>query len=102
MSVRKDLLKEIERKVQKIRNKRLDMASTKDIESLVFDFFKTMEEVYRIASSKEELVVLAYAAHENLLFKIKPFDSGLKHDHIVINWRGDGQVQGVTINWTAL
>ena len=40
MSVKKDLLKEIEAKAQKIRDRRITAANNKTLENAVFDFFK--------------------------------------------------------------
>jgi hypothetical protein len=70
MSIRNKLLAEINKKAQKIREKRVDAASNKTVEQAAFDFFKNIEDSRKLHNDQDydhTLVHEAKIALENRL-----------------------------------
>lgn len=81
--IKNDLLKEIERKAQKIRDNRVTAANNKSLESAVFEFFKNMEEARAIHSNLYYDEILYDKARKALQERVSGFDPGAK---ISIEW----------------
>lgn len=104
MSVKSDLLKQIEKKAQKIRENRAETALPKTLEADVFDFFKNVETARALHQGKRYDPVLFHEARKNLERKIKIVDTAAKL-YIEFNAPVDNEsvdelmVRGVTIWW---
>ena len=108
MSVKKDLLKEIDKKAQKIRDKRVVAANNKTLEDAVFEFFRNIESARGLNNLGYNLVLFNNAYH-CLLERIQIFDKRAK---ISIEFNTDKtreefdpiydneNVRGVTIWWS--
>lgn len=81
--IKNDLLKEIERKAQKIRDNRVTAANNKSLESAVFEFFKNMEEARAIHNNLYYDEILYDKARKALQERVSGFDPGAK---ISIEW----------------
>jgi hypothetical protein len=101
MSVKSKLIDEIEKKAARIKEMRVRAASNKTIEAYVFEFFRNMEEVNKMSSSSQEKYGLTLDAHRSLVDKIRTIDQFIHAEGAHINWTEDGQVQGLTIRWSA-
>lgn len=103
MSVKKDLLAEIEKKAQKIRDRRAAAASNKTIEDAVFQFFRNVEDSRAIHGGTQYNIDLFLNAKYALRERIRGFDSSA---NIEPKFPDDGkdwehsQLQGVTIIWS--
>lgn len=103
MSIKKDLLAEIEKKAQKIRDRRIAAANNKSIEAAAFDFFKNIEESREVHGGTQYNTDLFYGATSSLQERIRGIDSGAK---VEAKFPDDGvywelsQVQGITIYWS--
>ena len=105
MSTKSKLLEEIAKKAQKIRNKRVEAANNKSLESAVFEFFKNIEESRKIHNNAKYDSTLFQQAQRALAERVKGFDRGTKIS-IEFNVSEDLQsweeqtVRGVTIWWS--
>mgnify|MGYP003335106541 CR=1 FL=1 len=105
MSIKDDLLKEIEEKANKIRQKRKHAIENKTIEAVVFTFFKNIEESRSLHNGAMYNPYLFRDAHNALIKKIKLFDAKASFD---IMWTNDSDiaisftntVQGILITWS--
>ena len=105
MSVKAKLLQEINKKAQKIRDKRVDAANNKTLEIAVFDFFKNIEESRRMHNNTKYDNDLFSSARRSLTERIKGFDRGAKVSvefnvsNDTASWE-EQTVRGVTIWWS--
>jgi hypothetical protein len=103
-SVKKDLLAEIEKKAQKIRDKRIEAASNKTLEAAVFAFFKNIEDSRNLHGGQRYDHVLFTEARRSLQERIQSFDRKAKisiefhKNEDERSWE-ETQVRGVTIWW---
>lgn len=105
MSAKKDMMAEINKKAQKIRDKRIEAASNKSLEAAVYDFFRNIEDSRAVHAGKSYDPELFAKAKLSLNERIKGFDPGGKisvefnvsEDHQ--SW-DEQQVRGVTIWWS--
>lgn len=104
MSIKNKLLAEINKKAQKIRDKRVEAASNKTLENAVFDFFRNIEESRLIHSGTKYDPVLFDQARRTLESRVKNFDIGAKISvefnapQDPTSWE-EQLVRGVTIWW---
>jgi len=104
-NVKKDLLKEIEAKAQKIRDRRITAANNKTLEDAVFDFFRNIEDSRLVHGGQMYDPNLFQQAKKSLEERIRGFDPGAKisvefnvsEDHR--SWEQQ-QVRGATIWWS--
>lgn len=105
MSVKKDLLAEINKKAQKIRDNRVIAANNKTLETAVFDFFKNIEDSRKMHGGTKYDSTLFHEAKRSLEERLRGFDRGSKIS-IEFNVSTDTtlfqeeQVRGVTIWWS--
>ena len=100
--IKNDLLKEIEKKAQKIRDNRVTAANNKSLESAVFEFFKNMEEARAIHNNHHYDEILYDEARRALQERVSGFDPGAK---ISVAWNScdtyvpwnEQVIRGVTI-----
>lgn len=104
MSTKSDLLKEIEAKAQKIREKRVEAAGNKTIENAVFEFFKNVEESRKLHNNEKHDLTLVQSAHYALEERLKAFDNRVKCS---VEWNvlpeeavEKGNIRGITIWWS--
>lgn len=105
MTIKKDLLAQINKKAQKIRDKRVDAANNKTIEAAVFDFFKNIEDARAIHGGAIYDSNLFIQAKISLEGRLRAFDNKVKVaiefnstlDNIP--WEAQ-QVRGITIWWS--
>lgn len=105
MSAKKDMLAEIEKKAQKIREKRVDASNNKSLEAAAFDFFRNIDDSRRVHDGKMYDPHLFSQAKKSLEERLRGFDPGGKisvefnvSDDIK-SW-DEQQVRGVTIWWS--
>lgn len=109
MSVKKDLLAQINKKAQKIREKRIDAANNKTLESAVFDFFRNVESARKMHDDKFYDKFLFEQAQRSLSTRIQGFDRRAK---IAIEFNksenplddrswNEHVIRGVTIWWSS-
>lgn len=105
MSVKSDLLKQIDKKAQKIRDKRISAANNSSIETIVFEFFRNIEDSRKLSGNIEYDLTIFSDALRSLTSRIRSIDSKATCDVRFQNdtspWNQDF-VQGVTINWSPL
>ena len=105
-SIKDDLLKEIEEKAQKIRDKRKKAATNKTVESLVFEFFEQIDEAKKIGEASGNWISASIVdeAIKNLKSRVNTmFDHGAKIDVVWENPEGDtAKVAGVKIYWSTI
>lgn len=105
MSVKKDLLKEIDKKAQKIRDKRVSAASNKTLEAAAFDFFRNIDESRFVHGGTQYDPNLFEQARLSLQERVRGFDPGGKISvefnvsEDLKSWEQQ-QVRGVTIWWS--
>ncbi len=105
MSVKSKLLEEINKKAQKIRDKRVEAASNKTIEAAAFEFFKNIEESRQLHEGERYDYTLFSKAKSALEERLRGFDSKVKVSiEYSINpesYSNSGDfVRGVTIWWS--
>lgn len=105
MSTKAKLLAEINKKAQKIRDKRVEAASNKTIENAVFDFFKNAEDSRLLRDGNAYDSVLVHEARKALENRLRAFDVGAKVSvEYSVNedpLSNDEQpIRGVTIWWS--
>lgn len=106
MSIKNDLLKEIEKKASRIREKRTAAASVKTIERYIAEFFKDIEDARSLNNNDYYDYNLVSNAHRSLESKLKNFDKGVK---TALKWSHteedasalSGYIIGVTIWWSS-
>jgi hypothetical protein len=105
MSVKSDLLKQIDKKAQKIRDKRISAANNNSVETIVFEFFKNIEDARKLRNNIEYDPTIFSDAMTSLKKRIKSIDPksscDIKFQNNTEPWNQDF-VQGVTINWSQL
>lgn len=105
MSVKKDLLAEIDKRVKKRQDKKVEAANNKSLETAVFEFFRNIEESRQIHNGNKYDAVLFSQAQAALQERVRGFDRGTKVS-IEFNVNPDPQswteetVRGVTIWWS--
>jgi hypothetical protein len=105
-SVKDKLLKDIEEKAQKIREKRVAAASNKTIESVVFEFFRRCDEAKELGGVLTYESSVLNEAVEAMLSQLRVFDRGAK---VRIEWSTSidengsysETIKGVTILWSS-
>lgn len=104
MSIKKDMLLEIEKKAQKIRDKRIAAANNKTLEAAAFDFFRNIDGCRGISGSGYD-PYLFNKAKEALEQRLRGFDPGGKISvefnvsEDITSWE-EQQVRGVTFWWS--
>lgn len=104
MSIKSKLLEEIDKKAQKIRDKRVEAANNKSLESAVFDFFKNIEESRKVHNGAKYDEYLFNEARRSLAERVHGYAPGTKIsvEYNVpsdqLSWE-ESQVRGVTIWW---
>ena len=78
MTTKSKLLQEINKKAQKIRDKRVEAASNKSLESAVFEFFKNIEESRKLHNGDRYDSTLFQQAQRALQARVQGFDRGTK------------------------
>lgn len=105
MSIKKDMLAEVNKKAQKIRDKRVTAANNKSLESAVFDFFRNIEGSMLGGTNKHYDPFLFSKARESLEQRLRGIDPGGKIS-VEFNIHEDPNntdiqlVRGVTIWWS--
>jgi hypothetical protein len=105
MSIKKNLMIEIEKKAQKIREKRIEAANNKTLEIAVFDFFRNIEECRKIHNNARYDHVLFAEAKRSLEERLRVFDFKIKVSvefnvsEDLTNWE-EQLVRGVTLWWS--
>lgn len=105
MSIKKDLLKEIDKKAQKIRDTRVVAANNKTLEAAVFDFFRNAEDSRKMHNGERYDHTLMAEARRSLQERISGFDRGSKISvefnvsEDLTSWQ-EQQIRGVTIWWS--
>ncbi len=104
MSVKSKLLAEINKKAERIREKRIEAASNKTIEAAAFEFFKNIEESRHLHNGKKYDDTLFHNAKKALELRIRGIDRQAKisvefnvSDDLA-SWE-EQMVRGVTIWW---
>jgi hypothetical protein len=98
-------MQEINKKAQKIRDKRIEAANNKHIEAAVFDFFRNIEDSRKIWNGDRYDPTMFDNARRSLAERIKGFDPGGKIS-IEFNVSTDTtsweeqSLRGVTIWWS--
>ena len=105
MSIKKDLLKEIEKRAQKIRDTRIVAANNKTLETAVFDFFRNAEDSRKLHNGERYDQTLMKEARRYLQERIRGFDPGSKISvefNVSDNHKSwqEQQIRGVTIWWS--
>lgn len=105
MSIKNKIQKQINKKAKHIREMRVEAASNKTIESIVFDFFKNAEESRLIHDGQKYDAKLISEARISLENRLKLFDKRVKVS-IEFNASDDlnksiveEAIRGVTIWW---
>jgi hypothetical protein len=95
--VKKKLLADIDRKAQRIKEKRVEAASNKNIESYVFQFFKDIE-VY--ANQQDKMIKATFMELARSALEEKLATLGYKPT-VEIHYQDEDAltVQGVTVHW---
>lgn len=105
MTIKSKLLAEIEKKAQKIRDRRVAAANNKSLEDAAFDFFKNIEESRVLHAGERYDAQLFRDALRSLKERVKGFDQGTKVSvefnvsDDPTNWE-EQTVRGVTIWWS--
>lgn len=104
MSIKKQLLAEINKKASKIRERRVEAASNKTLESYIFEFFRNIEESRQLHGGKKYDETLFSNAKKSLERCIRTID---RHAKISVEFNVSDDlssweeqlVRGVTIWW---
>jgi hypothetical protein len=105
MSAKNDILKKIEQKAQKIREKRVEASNNNTLESVIFDFFKHVEEARRLKNGVSYDKKLLLAAMKAMETRVRAFDYKAKTS---LEWQPsedeksweEGVIRGVTVWWS--
>lgn len=101
------MMEQINKAAQKIRDKRVQAANNKSLESAVFDFFKNIEESRQIHGGLKYDSELFYQAQRSLQERVQGFDRGTKItvefnvSDDLLSWE-EQTVRGVTIWWSKI
>lgn len=105
MSVKSKLLKEIQAKADKIKERRATAANNKSLQDAAFEFFKNIEESRLIHGGAKYDNTLFSKALSSLKERVKGFDQGTKvtvefnvSDDLT-SWE-EQMVRGITIWWS--
>jgi hypothetical protein len=105
MSVKSDLLKEIERKANKIKSKRISSTTNNSPETIVFEFFRNVEDARKLCNNVEYDPTIFSSALASLIKRIRSIDSkatcDVRFQNNTFPWNQDF-VRGITINWSPL
>ena len=99
------MLETVNKKAQKIRDKRVEAANNKSLETAVFDFFKNIEESRNIHGGTKYDSTLFQKAQNSLQERVAGFDRGTKItiefnvSEDIKSWE-EQTVRGVTIWWS--
>ncbi len=96
MSVKKDLLKEIDKKAQRIKDRRAGAANKNTPETYIFEFFRNMDDVHKMAATSEDWCYLGTQAYNTLMSNMKSIDPLCLMEVVWYNHCP----QGVTIIWS--
>lgn len=104
MSAKKDMMAEINKKAQKIRDSRISAANNKTLEAAVFDFFRNIDATRGISHDGYDPYLFGQAKHA-LVERLRGLDPGGKISvefNVREDIRTDEQplVRGVTIWWS--
>lgn len=106
MSTKSKLLEEINKKAQKIRDRRVEAANNKSLESAAFEFFRNIEECRKLHNGDRYDSTLFSKARQALAERVKGYDRGTKisiefnvSDDLT-SWE-EQTVRGITIWWSA-
>lgn len=104
MSVKKDILDQINKKAQKIRDKRVDAANNKTLEAAAFDFFRNIDGCRGVTHQGYDPYLFG-KAKESLEQRLRGLDPGGKISveyNVSEDLHGWEQqlVRGVTIWWS--
>lgn len=105
MSAKKDMMAEINKKAQKIRDNRISAANNKTLEAAAFDFFRNIDESRLVHGGAMYDPNLFQQAKKSLEERLRGFDPGGKIS-VEFNISEDLQgweqqlVRGVTIWWS--
>lgn len=102
MSVKSDLLKEIEAKAKKIKERKEKVKTKDDVEAFVFDFFREAEDMNRLGDGSGNRdrygAVLTAHASQHLEKQLQQrFDRGAR---LEITMTEKNQISGVVIHWS--
>lgn len=104
-NIKSKLMDEIDKKAQKIRDKRVSAANNKSLEDAVFDFFKNIEESRVLHDGLRYDRQLFKDALRSLKERVNGFDQGTKPS-VEFNSSDDTkswdeqEVRGITIWWS--
>ena len=104
MSSKKDMLAQIDKKAQKIRDKRIAAANNKTLEAAAFDFFRNIDGSRGITHDGYDPFLFG-KAKEALEQRLRGFDPGGKISvefnvsEDIKSWE-EQQVRGITIWWS--
>jgi hypothetical protein len=105
MNIKSDLLKQIDKKAQKIRDKRISAANNNSVETIVFEFFRNIEDSRKLRNNIEYDPTIFRDALRSLTGRVRSVDSKATCDIRFQNgtepWNQDF-VRGITINWSPL
>lgn len=93
MSVKKDLLAEIDAKAKKIKERKKKASSKEELEKVIFDFFKEAEDLGRL---NDPIIVYDEALQLSRRIREK-FDPGAQ---VEVQYTEQKQVQGVLVTWS--
>ncbi len=105
MSAKKDMMAEINKKAQKIRDNRISAANNKTLEAAAFDFFRNIDESRLVHGGTMYDPNLFQQAKKSLEERLRGFDPGGKISvefnvsEDIKSWE-EQQVRGVTIWWS--
>lgn len=106
-SIKDDLLNEIGDRAEKIREKRKSAASTKTVESLVFEYFQQVDEAKKVADTHNGTFIdanILHAALRNLEGRIRSIYDRQAKVEVVWDQSHDESslynVLGVKIHWS--
>lgn len=93
MSIKKDLLAEIDAKAKKIKDRKIKVSRKEDVEKLIFDFFKEAE----LMGKMKEPTLIHDALRQLRRLIQEKYDRGAQ---VEATWTDNHEVQGVLITWS--
>lgn len=102
MSVKSDLLKEIEAKAKKLKERKEKVKTKDDVESFVFEFFREAEDMNKLGDSlgnrdRYGAILTAHASQQLEKQLQQRFDRGAR---LEITMTDKNQISGVLIHWS--